>query len=378
MKSAEGMTKLIQPGLMAVATLVVMVAFACRSRESSEPPPSPNATSASSGNAGAASSTTADVPRPSEDKSKMMQGKPLFDVRLDIENCPHDVYVNGGLVERNLEETPSHIEYPVNHYLRSGRNELEVHMIKQEDEPYECDVKVALRYKDESAPPDAEPITLLTLVHDAKTALANDLAQGSSPSGAYDSRTGLPRVGGDLQVGVATVASLPADAQVLSRSFDVGLPFPEWAFLRGEKMTLDWKFTRRSELNRAHDTLLARYTELHALLAKHDVDGFLDACEERSRELDIAYYKSPGETRRGLERQLRAAMTDQDLELADLSKDPGARWGYFVGSTGTLAMLTQGTRASPIFRFQAKDDTPFSLVFPVMFRKDGTRFIVTR
>jgi hypothetical protein len=41
-------------------------------------------------------------------------------------------------------------------------------------------------------------------------------------------------------------------------------------------------------------------------------------------------------------------------------------------------MLTQGPRASPIFRFQAKDDTPFSLVFPVMFRKDGARFIVTR
>jgi hypothetical protein len=37
-------------------------------------------------------------------------------------------------------------------------------------------------------------------------------------------------------------------------------------------------------------------------------------------------------------------------------------------------MLTQGMRASPIFRFQAKDETPFSLIFPVMFRKDGSKF----
>jgi hypothetical protein len=41
-------------------------------------------------------------------------------------------------------------------------------------------------------------------------------------------------------------------------------------------------------------------------------------------------------------------------------------------------MLTQGMRASPILRYQMKDGTAFSLIFPVMFRKDGNRFVITR
>jgi hypothetical protein len=71
-------------------------------------------------------------------------------------------------------------------------------------------------------------------------------------------------------------------------------------------------------------------------------------------------------------------MTDPDFELADLHKDPGKRWGYMVGSKGTLVALTQGKRASPIFRYQLEDGTPFSQIFPVLFRKDGNKFIVTR
>jgi hypothetical protein len=166
--------------------------------------------------------------------------------------------------------------------------------------------------------------------------------------------------------------------QVLSRTFELPLPFPEWAFLRGDKMKLNWEFANEEEERRAYLQLLTRYDELHALLEKHDVDGFLDACEERSREIDQAYYKATGETRRALDQQLRKAMTDPQFELASLDKDSDAPWGYMVGSKGTLVMLTQGMRASPILRYQLKDGTPFSLIFPVMFRKDGEKFIVTR
>jgi hypothetical protein len=308
----------------------------------------------------------------------MIQGKPIFEIRLDIERCPHDVYVNGGLVERNFQATATHIDYQVNHLLRSGRNDIEVHMIQYGDEPYECDVKVQLRHKDVSAPADAEPIPLLTLAHDARTAPADNLAQGSSPSGAHDSRTGRPAEGGDLRVAAASVVPAHESVQVLSRSFELPTPFPEWAFLRGDPLKLNWELADEAEEALAYRQLLTRYEELHTLLEKQDVDGFLDACEERSREIDLAYYKASGETRRGLDQQLRKAMTDPAFELTSLYKKPGASWGYMVGSKGTLALLTQGMRASPILRYQMKDGTAFSLVFPVMFRKDGKRFVVTR
>jgi hypothetical protein len=311
----------------------------------------------------------------------MLPGKPLFDVRIDIEHCPHDVYVNGGLVTRNLHANPTHVEYPINHYLRSGQNDVEVQMLKSESEPDACDVKLELRWKDESAPPDATPVRLLTLFHDAKTAPAQNPTLGSSPSGSFDANTGQAADAGQLRVGAASVTrltGLASNIHVLSRTFEIELPFPDWAFLRSEKVTLDWQFATAEQEQHAYEQLLAAYKELHAVLAKEDVQGFLDACEERSREMDIAYYKVPGETRASLEKQLRKAMSDPEFELADLYKAPGKNWGYMVGSKGTLLALTQGTRASTIFRYQLKDGTAFSIVLPVLFRKERGRFVITR
>lgn len=356
-------------GQGACAAWALLAAIACRSA-TSEPPSEATHANQASATLVKAENTVSAIP-----------GKPIFDLRLDIEGCPHDVYLNGGLVERNLDPTPAHIEYQVNHFIRSGKNELEVQLIQMSDEPLECDVKVALRWKDEAAPPDAVPVTLLTLVHDAKTAPVNDPTAGSSPSGSFDARTGVGQDGGALRVSAATLAPLAPNAdavRVLRRSFELPLRFPEWAYLRSDPLTLDYQFQTPDEERVAYEALLARYDELHALLAKGDIDGFLDACEERSREVDIAFYKPPGSTRRALEAQLKNAMTDANFVLADLRKDAGKRWGYFVGSQGSLAALTQGTRASTIFRYQMKDGSAFSLVFPVFFRKENGKFIVAR
>jgi hypothetical protein len=366
--------------LVAGAAWAVLSSSACQGTPRTEPAQAPPASQAP-----AVSEAALPIEKKAEDAltaiPSAIPGKPIFDVRLDIEGCPHDVYVNGGLVERNLAPNAAHIEYQINHYLRSGSNELEVQLIRMSDEPVECDVKVALRWRDESAPADVTPVTLLTLVHDAKTAPANDATLGSSPSGTFDPMTGLPREGGALHVSAATLAPLAPAAEsvrVLRRSFELPLSFPEWAYLRSDRMTLEHEFQNEQQQTVAYEALLARYNELHALLEKGDLDAFIDACEERSREIDIAYYKAPGSTRRALDRDLKKAMADQDFELADLYRKPGKPWGYFVGSQGTLAMLYQGFRASTIFRYQMKDGTAFSLVFPVMFRKEGSKFIVTR
>jgi hypothetical protein len=49
-----------------------------------------------------------------------------------------------------------------------------------------------------------------------------------------------------------------------------------------------------------------------------------------------------------------------------------------VGSTGKLIALARSDRGSSILRFGMKNGTPFSLVFPVVFRKQGNAYIVTR
>jgi hypothetical protein len=311
----------------------------------------------------------------------MLLGKPVFSLRVDMEHCAHVVYVNGGLVRQSLEQTPIHAEYPVNHWLRSGKNDIEVHMLKWEGEPDDCNVQVTLRRRETKPPVDTVPLTLLTLMHDAKNAPRNAPTQGSSPSGAFYSGTGQAVNNGDLRVGAASVQALTgrwSQVHILSRSFEIPLPFPEWAFFRGERQILEWEFESEQQQQALYSSLLATYQDLHGMLSSGDVDAFVAACEERSRETDLAYFKTIGDTRASLRKHLVSAMNDSTLELASLDVPPHEAWTYTVGSAGTLVALTQGNRASSILRFQARDDTPFSMVFPVVFRKEHQRYIVTR
>lgn len=314
------------------------------------------------------------------ERSSMFTRRPLVNLRVDIEQCSYQLFLNGGLVTSNLEGN-AHEEQPVNHWLHTGSNELQVYMYKSNDEPDACDVKVAVTVKDN----DNDQIpqgTALVLAHSAKGAKAGSPTKGSSPPGLFDSHQGFRASDkGDVRVGPAKIVHLTGKGSliyVLGRTFEVQLPFPDWAFFRGEKMKQWWEFESEKAMDPAYDEILGAYRKVWSFLQKRDVNGFLDACEERSREVDLAYYKQPGETRTGLRKDLENAMNDPKFELATVENRPGKFWRYTVGSTGKVIALTQGDRGSPIFRFQMKDGTPFSLIFPVVFRKEGNRYIVTR
>jgi hypothetical protein len=313
-------------------------------------------------------------------RSHMNTGAPLVGLRLDGQECIYVVYVNGGLVASNMEATPVGEDYPINQFLRSGENELTVHLYRwHETDPDTGELKLAIKIGD--ADDENRPaVTALTLVYSAKA--PGDRTAGSSPPGTFDSQHAYRRAEhGDVTVGKASLTQLPGRGSVihaLSRTFSMHLPFPEWAFFKGEKVKQGWEFKDDQEMEPTYLEIQKAYGELQSLLAKKDVDAFLDACEERSREIDQAFYKKPGETRAALKQQLASAVNDPKFALSAVIKPEGKHWRYTVGSTGKIISLTTGSRGAPILRFRMKDDTPFSLIFPVFFRKQGQRYIVTR
>ena len=308
-----------------------------------------------------------------------MHSRPLVGLKVDIENCGFDVFVNGGLITSNLMGTPSHESLPINHFVRSGENELMVYVYEDATEPT-CDVSVAVTLGDADNEA-AKPRSLLTLAYSAKALASGDPGRGSSPAGRFDTHRGERSDKGELVVGPVKIDHLPGRAahiRTAARSFSLPVPFPEWVFFKGQPVPRWWEFKDDKEREPIYLEIQKAYGELQAMLAKKDVTGFLDACEERSREIDLAYYKKPGETRARLRKDLESAMSDAKLKLIPVVKPPGKHWQYTVGSSGKLIELTTGKRASPIIRFEMTDDTQFSMVFPVVFRKEGGRYIVTR
>lgn len=314
----------------------------------------------------------------------MIPGKPLFSLLFDFKNCRYAVYVNGGIVAADTAGEPIEAEIPINHWLRSGSNEIEVQMIKWPNEPDLCEIKLDLVCMDATAQSgtNSGATVVSTLAHSAKAAAAGDPYKGSSDGGLLDSKNAFqPSDQGDVLVGPPQIKKLNSKysyIQVLYRSINLNLPFPEWLFFHGEYVKPFWEWENEEASESTYKEIEAAYMKVWRLLAARDIRGFLVACEERSREMDIAYYKKPGETRERLRRSLEIAMNNADLELATLDGAPDETWVYDVGSTGTLIALTQGARSASIFRFQRKDGTPFSYVFPVIFRKEDNKYIVTR
>jgi hypothetical protein len=220
------------------------------------------------------------------------------------------------------------------------------------------------------------------LAHSAKAAAAGTATLGSSPTGTFDSHLGFRASNkGDMRVGPAKIEHLTGEGSeihILSRTFDIQVPFPEWAFFHGDKVRQWFEFESREARQPTFQEILGAYRKVWGLLQKRDVKGFLDVCEERSREIDIAYYKAPGETRAGLQKSIESAMNDPEYDLASVEPSAGKTWKYMVGSTGKLIALARSDRGSSILRFGMKNGTPFSLVFPVVFRKQGNAYIVTR
>jgi hypothetical protein len=219
--------------------------------------------------------------------------------------------------------------------------------LKPADKPDNCDVKVALTVTDNEND-ETPPATVFMLAHSAKAAAAGAPFRGSSAPGTFDSHHGFRSSDkGDVRVGPVNLVHLTGNASeihVLSRTFEVPLRFPEWVFFRGEKVKQWFEFESKEARRPTYNEILGAYSKVWSLLQKRDVEGFLNACEERSREIDLAYYKTPGETRTGLRKQIESAMNDPNYELATLD-GPGF-WTYNVGSTGQLIALTQGARVA--------------------------------
>jgi hypothetical protein len=323
-------------------------------------------------------------PLPPKEKS-MFFGQPVLSLKLELQDCSYCVYVNGGLVACDRSAMPADEEHPINHLLRGGDNQIELRLFKQADggDPAgaklgdETSATVELRVKQNGKPADPEPVTRISYVL-AKPEAAR--TEGSSRAGRFDSVRKLAASDtGDVEVGPVQVVPMPRAVGVaVRRSIKLPLPFRPWAFLRSDKID-DPMAAPRDQLMKVYHELVAAYQAVWTPLHAGEVDKVLDMFEERSSEIDAATYKPAGSTRKRLRELLVKAMNDKDLALAPITLPEGRYWTLEIGPTGTLLGLVRGDRAGAILRFSEKgDDAALSTVFPVFFRRERGRYIITR
>jgi hypothetical protein len=340
-----------------------------------------------SSTAPAPTSATPDPQALKPKEKSMFFGQPVVSVKLEFFDCVYRLYINGGHVATDRSAMPLHEEQPINQWLRSGVNEIELHLFKQPVEGVPPDrytlgeatrATVALTVKPASRPDD--PGTQIASLAYSLAAREPDRTASSSPAGRFDSTRNLARHdSGDVEVGPVQVAELPRGVGIiLKRTVKIPLPFRPWAFFRSEKMIhpLEQKPEYTQKL---YGELLGAYEVVWKGLAGKDLDRVISLFEERSREIDEAYYKPTGSTQQRLREMLQESMNDRSLALAPIRGSKGGYWDMDVGPPGTLLGLMRGDRGSAIIRFADKDpDGITSMVFPIFFRREHGQYIITR
>lgn len=364
----------------------------CRARPQSEPTTHPldnvtakSATADSNGSQQKAAPSLTTSPSPdtsvSPEESSMLTGKPYLSLQVDAFHVPFEVFVNSGYVTTDVTGTTASEKWPINPFLRSGTNEIGVLMYGWADGPpgtFEEDAKLTLRVSLKQADSDEGPQhELFVMTFGGNSPNSDSAAEGSTSEGSFDSAQGFRRVNrGDVELGPVKIRRIPEEnVTILTRSLNLRLPFPEWAFFHSDRQKPTVELSN-SDVRVQHDILLLAYDEIWRLLSSRDVDRLLPLFEERSREIDLSLYQEPGTTQTKLREAFESALADPSCTLEPLRRSKG-RWYYNVAPGGQLARLTTSDHGGAAIRFRLKS-SDYARVFPIMFRKEGSRYIVSR
>lgn len=311
----------------------------------------------------------------------MLSKKPYLTVKIENNQIPCQVYFNGGFVTVDSNHTVANETWPVNQFARSGDNELAMFVYPTEGFPtgYNPEASVTVRLLVQEVGKPDQQHEIATLSFSGAQAGSDAALAASSAEGEFDSTNNLVRVRhGDVTVGPASVRRLTSDGLLMvRRTISMPLPLPEWAFFRSTSVTPDFELTMETGLKPYND-LLDAYERIWTLLKRRDLDRLLPMFEERSLEMDQALYQAPGTTQAKLRIAFEEALNNTDRELQPIRPAEDDFWIYQVGSSGKMLRLSWDDLGGTIVRFADKEHPTFATIFPIVFRKQGNDFIVTR
>lgn len=311
----------------------------------------------------------------------MLRGQPFLQASITAQNIAYQVYVNGGFVSTDMSGLASSEQWPINQLARSGRNQISVVVYpwEQEDGTHafspssKFELKITAREAQRAEAPEYE---LMSIRFDGERP-SLDATTGSSAQGTLDSERDFARADqGDVGVGALIVEKVEDSGTLhIWRDLDVQLPFPEWEFLRSDREKPTYAMSE-AEILPKYNELLNAYDQIWSLLASRRVDQLMPMFEERSRELDRALYQPAGTTQAKLRRAFESALSDPDCTLQPVRPEQ-QYWRYDVGPGGTQMRLAFGERQGAIIRFLLHAEE-YSRAFPVVFRRKGGKYIVSR
>ncbi|NOZ55152.1 MAG: hypothetical protein GXP08_18785 [Gammaproteobacteria bacterium] len=307
----------------------------------------------------------------------MLINKPYFTLRLEMSSCKYTVMVNGAPIAEDLKAQPVAVDIPINHWLRTGRNEISVELYPpDEGQPISFASDCALKLQVHPSGVDSSQNNVISTLHySGQLAQKGTGTEKSTPAGKYRSVDGFTKKSdGDVVVSEVKTGTLPDDyGTSFTQTVTLTTPFPEWAFFSSDLLP-DLYALSEQELDKYFDELYKQYERINDALKRKDIDSILPLFEERSREIDAAFYYEKGRTIKRLEDSLKDAVSNADYELAELKPN---YLGFDVGFVNRKMERLERGRGGSAIGFDFKHTTG-SENYDLIFRRQNGKWIITR
>ena len=163
------------------------------------------------------------------------------------------------------------------------------------------------------------------------------------------------------------------DSLQVTRTCELPLPFPEWAFFSGDEISA-LRDMSDEEFQKATEDLYRATEAIKAHLKSGAMDEAMKAFSERNKELDQAFFREAGTTEAHLRTTLGKAIADPKRSFKDV---PQGSAQLEVAPGGRLARLIGASSRQPILAF-VDDQQTGTESYDLLFRRQGDAWTITR
>ncbi|MGD9201949.1 MAG: hypothetical protein PVI26_10325 [Chitinispirillia bacterium] len=305
----------------------------------------------------------------------MLQDKPFLTVHLNTSSCTHEARINDvPLLPKSGRSVGSDVAtIPVNHWVRSGENELSVKIfpMPKEESISNAKIEIAFQVKPFGDKDPDKKFTIATLCYQGSPEDEEEKkALKSSSSGTFDSNNKLKKdENGNVSVGEIAIIKIKEgniEGVKISRKITLPLPFPEWKWFSSDLI----KDNEETKLE-----LFDVFYTMYRQIKNKDFDSIYKMFDEYKEEYVAAMYKP---SLKNDPTYIADDANNPEYELMEMKPEYHKYVKLFRFGNSKLAKIVIEHNFGTAIGFNEKREGGGSIKHNFVFRKDGDNWILCR
>ncbi len=305
----------------------------------------------------------------------ILHEKPYFVLDVDLSGSKYYVTVNGVPVVQDSAGNKITAEFPLNHLMRSGKNTIAIEISPKEgdiellsDAHYQLALKVSNYATDPNEFFEIEQSSLYAQI------IKNELLEVGTVRKLNSQQNFIESDNGDVLIKPLTATAKPEygpDTYLIEQEINIPSNLPLWGFFQGDKLP-EYDDMPDELYYQNIDNMILGYDKILKAIQSGNIAAVIPYFNERSTEIDKAFYQPAGTTAKKLQKALEEAASESDSYFLPLSNDT-LLINYYDNMKHVRLMREDGS-AALVQNFKGVGSQEFDIVF----RLEKGKWVISR